>query len=229
MKRYPRTTFAFIFLFILNLSAESFAQSRTITVQNLPFSANEWVTKTSTAMDGTIQVTTQQIELARSSDGTVRREIHEPSIGPNRVVGTTVLLVSIINEDIKTNSATYQGKLAVSSMAAPKPQNTSTTATAKKVAARTSTPSVNLETTQLNGFQAVVHRSQYTVPASDPKGKARTVTSELWFSPELRVPLKSSISDSAGTMTVTILDDINRQEPDAALFHVNTEAKTTQK
>lgn len=229
MKRYPRTTLVLISLFILSLSAESLGQSGARAVQNLPFSANEWVTKTSIAMDGAIQVMTQQIVLARSSDGTVRREVHEPSVGLNRVVGTPILLISIINEDAKTNSTMYQGRPAVSSIVAPKPQSTSSPATAKKVTVRTSTASVTPETTQLNGFHAVVHRSQYTVPASDPKGKTRTVISELWFSPELRVPLKSSTSDSAGTTTVVILDDINRQEPDAALFHMNIEAKTTQK
>lgn len=229
VKRHQRMAICLAGVLLLGLTEVSYAQSGATAVRDLPFSANEWITKTSTAADGTVNVTTQQIAIARASDGTVRREIHEASAGPDRVVGRPIVLVSILNQDTKTNSATFQGKSAVTTIDVSRLQNVSRSPAAKSAAAKPANSPANPEMTNLNGLQVVVHRSQYTVPARDPNAKASTVTSDLWYSPDLRMFLKSSISDSAGTMVVTILDDIHRQEPDSALFRVSTEAKTTQK
>lgn len=228
MKRYQVAAIYLVGLFF-SLSGISLAQSGTVTVRDLPFFANEWVTKTSTAADGTVRSTTQQIAFARSSDGTVRREIHEASPGLDHVIGRPIILVSVLNEDTNTNSANYQGRPAVTAMARSRPQGISTAATPKSAVVGASTVPASHEITKLNGFQALLHRSQYTVPAGGPNLKARTVTSELWYSPELRISLKSTLSDSAGTTTSIVLEDIHRQEPDPALFHAGTEAKTIQK
>ncbi|RZU29010.1 hypothetical protein [Edaphobacter modestus] len=226
MKQHRRTAIYLAGILFLGLSEASYAQSGGTTVRDLPFSANEWITKTSTAADGTVNVTTQQIVVARSSDGTVRREIHEASSGPNRVIGRPIVLVSILNEDTKTNKATFKGKAAVTAMDTSRLQSISAS---KNSTARASTSSAGREISKLNGLEALVHRAQYSVPASDPNTKASTVTSELWYSPELHATLKSSISDSSGVTVVTVLDDIHRQEPDASLFRVGTEATTAQK
>lgn len=229
VKRHHRTAICLVGVILLGLSEVSYAQSGATAIRDLPFSANEWITKTSTAPDGTVNVTTQQIAIARASDGTVRREMHDASAGSDHVIGRSILLVSILNQDTKTNSATFQGKPAVTAMDAFRLQNVSKPSAAKNPPAKPANSPVNPEMTNLYGLQAVVHRSQYTVPASGPNEKARTVTSELWYSPDLRMPLKSSISDPAGTTVVTVLDDIHRQEPDSSLFHVSTEPKTTRK
>lgn len=229
VKQRRRTFIYLVILLFADSSGVSYSQAGVTDVRDLPFSANEWITKTSTAADGTVNVTTQQVAIARASDGTVRREIHEAAAGSDRVIGRPIILVSILNQDTKTNSATFQGKPAVTAMDVSRLQNVSKPVTTKNVSAKSSNSPSSPEIANLNGFQAVVYRSQYTVPASSPNEKARTVSSELWYSPDLRMPLKSSISDAIGTTTVTILDDIHRQEPDPALFGVNTEAKTTQK
>jgi hypothetical protein len=223
------TCYVAILLIVLGLSDASHAQSGTTTIKNVPFSANEWITKTSPGATGTPNVTTQQIAIARTSDGVVRREIHEASAGTVRVTGTPILLVSIFNQDTKTISAIFQEKVAVTATDVSRLQNVPKASTAKNAAAKTANSSASVETTSLNGLQAFLYRSQYSVPASDPNAKANTFTSELWYSPELHVTLKSSISDSTGARTVSVLDDIHRQEPDSSLFRLSTETKTTQK
>jgi hypothetical protein len=210
----------------ISLSEGSYAQSGMSVIQNPPFFANEWITKRTATPDGSVSVSTQQIAIARASDGTVRREIHEASPGSSRVSGRPIVIVSILNQNTKANSAIVQGKSAVTSMATSHLQSLSTSATQKTGA---SSRAVAREISQINGFQAVVNRSQYTVPASGPNDKARTVTSELWYSPDLHVTLKSSVSDSAGNSVVSVLDEIHQQEPDSALFRSGTEVKTTQK
>jgi hypothetical protein len=228
VKPRQRTFIYLVALLFAGSSRVSYSQSGATAVRDLPFSANEWITKTSTASDGTVKVTTQQIVIARASDGTIRREIHEVSPGSDRVVDGPIIVVSILNQDTNTNSATLQGKAAVTAMDTSR-LKTPPTSSAKTAPSKPVNSPASGETTILNGFRAVVHRSQYTAPASAPNGKAVIVTTALWYSPDLRVALKSSISDSGGTTVDTVLDDIHRQEPDSALFRISTEAKAIQK
>jgi hypothetical protein len=218
-----------VMLLPMSHSEGSYAQSGMAAVLNRPFFANEWVTKTTAAPDGSISVTTQQIAIARASDGTVRREIHEASPGSSRVLGNPIVIVSIINHDTKASSAIVQGKSAVTAMAKSDLQNRSTSAPQKNGTTKSANSTVAREISSFNGLQAVVNRSQYTVPASGPNDKTRTVTSELWYSPDVRVTLKSSVSDSTGNSVVSVLDDIHQQEPDSALFHSDIEVETTQR
>src|SRR5437588_3529573 len=90
VKRHQRTAIRLAGVLLLGFVEVSHAQSGATAVRDLPFSANEWVTKTSIAGNGLVSVTTQQIEIARTSDGTVRREIHDTSAGPDRVVGRPI-------------------------------------------------------------------------------------------------------------------------------------------
>jgi hypothetical protein len=211
VKRNQQTALYLACMFLLGTLVAMGAQPVTTTVRDLPFTANEWVTRTSTAPDGTSSVTTQQIGIARDLDGTVRREIHESSPGSDRVVGRPIVLVSILNQDTKTSAATFQGKAAVTAMNTAKSQSVSRLPGTKNTAAKPVNSTARREVSTLNGRQAVVYRSQYTVPASTPNEKARTVTSTFWYSPELRVALKSSISDSGGTAVDTLLDDIHQK------------------
>jgi hypothetical protein len=223
------TYFAVAFLLVFGRLNVSYAQTITTTIRGLPFSANEWVTRTSPAVGGTFVVTTQQIAIARASDGTIRREIHEASAGTDRVVGRSIVLVSILNQSTKTNSAIFRGRAVVTAMGVPWTQDVPKATATKNVTAQPAKSSAGTEGTSINGLQTLVYRSQYSVPASDPNAKANTVTSEIWYSPELHVTLKSSMSESSGAMVVSTLTDIYRQEPDSSLFHVDNEAKTIQK
>lgn len=217
------------FLLVFGFSGVSYTQSGMTAIRDIPFSANEWITRTSPASDGALTVTTQQIAIARASDGTVRREIHEASAGTDRVVGRPILLVSILNQETKTNSAIVRGKAAVTAMELSGLGDAQKVPATKTVSAKSANVPTSTEVTSLSGLQAIVYRSQYTVPASDPKDKETTVTSEIWYSPELHVPLKSSLSDSRGGTVVSILAEIQRHEPDTSLFPISTEATTAQK
>jgi hypothetical protein len=205
------------------------AQSSGLTTRKLPFSATEWITRTSKAADGTASVTIQQVNIARASDGTVRREVHEPAPGPNRTTGRPILLLSIINEDTKIDQAFINGRAATTSLATPQLTGAKSVETSQTGPKQTVSAVANRELSTLNGLQVVLHHSQYTLPVSGANSKPVAVTSDLWYSPDLRIPLKSSTSDSLGSNVTTVLEDLVRQEPDAGLFRVGAQTAPTQK
>jgi hypothetical protein len=89
----------------------------------------------------------------------------------------------------------------------------------------------NLKTEQLgtktvNGLQAVGTRMTRTIPAGEIGNlNPIEVVTERWYSSDLQLPLLTSHNDPMmGTMTVKLVN-INRGEPDAALFQVPSDYK----
>jgi hypothetical protein len=110
MKSHQHMIVRFGIVVLLNFAPWGAAQSTSTIIQDVPFSANEWITRTAIESGGGVSVTTQQIAIARASDGTERREIHEASAGTDRVVGTSIVLVSILNRNKKAASAISKGR-----------------------------------------------------------------------------------------------------------------------
>jgi hypothetical protein len=74
---------------------------------------------------------------------------------------------------------------------------------------------------EIEGISAHGIREVQTLPADNSDaGKEITITDEYWYSDELRINLIVKYSDPrTGTVTMTVTQ-INRTEPDAALFEI---------
>jgi hypothetical protein len=79
----------------------------------------------------------------------------------------------------------------------------------------------DLGTQQVNGVSATGTRVTSTIPA-DAVGNEMPiqVVSETWYSPELRMVVKSTQNDPRMGQTTVTVDNISRTAPDASLFQV---------
>lgn len=224
MSQRQRVSVYFAGVFLLALSEMNYAQSAAKSIQNLPFSANEWITKTFTASDGTINVTTQQITIARASDGVVRLEIHEVSPGTDRISGKPVVFVSTTSSDRQSVSATIQSVKAVTSVKFPEKSNAVASSSHNQSAALGNQPTkpqvigTDLGTSEIDGFRVIGRRTEYAAPTADRNAKPSKTISEIWYSPDLQMVLKSSTIDAANHQVSLILTDIKRAEPDLSHF-----------
>jgi hypothetical protein len=79
--------------------------------------------------------------------------------------------------------------------------------------------SESLGTQTVNGVQADGTRRTRTIPAGAIGNvSAIQIVQETWFSPDLHVPVLVKVTDPRFGVTVHQLTNINRTEPDAALF-----------
>ena len=86
-----------------------------------------------------------------------------------------------------------------------------------------------LTTQSVNGVYASGSRETRTIAAgSIGNSQAIDVVRETWISDELKVPVLTKISDPRSGSTVTQLTNINRSEPDAALFQVPSDYSVQQ-
>jgi hypothetical protein len=78
-----------------------------------------------------------------------------------------------------------------------------------------------LGTKMINGVEATGRRSTRIIPAGrEGNDQPLTVTSESWMSPELRLLVKSINDDPRNGTSTMELTDIDRNEPDPALFQI---------
>jgi hypothetical protein len=83
------------------------------------------------------------------------------------------------------------------------------------------TKTESLGTKNIEGIQATGTRTTDTIPAgSIGNDKDIVITHETWYAPDLKVVLNSTQDDPRFGQTTYSLSDIQRSEPDAALFEV---------
>lgn len=202
------------------------------TVTGAPYSAVE-VTTTQQVLAGGNSIQNQhQTTVYRDSQGRIRTEttvqhpaatgspaathtmitVHDPVAGVTRRIDTENRVVNEMS--IRPAGAGLRPNVTNN----PRGGNPGQRANARRVAdPNVTTEDLGAQT--INGVAAAGRRITHTIPAG-AMGNAQPIQSvrEVWTSADLKVPVLVKTSDPRFGTTVTQLTNINRSEPDAALF-----------
>ena len=202
-------------------------------VKGVPMSGEMIVTRDTTLADGNSIHTQNQTMIYRDSQGRVRREIGFELNTPS--TGAAKRAMIVITDPVSGNRYMLnpENKTAHQMPLHPgKPGPGAPDAMHDMHGKMGGGPNAaNLKTDQLgtkaiNGLQAVGTRMTRTIPAGEIGNlNPIEVVTERWYSSDLQLPLLTSHNDPMmGTMTVKLVN-INRGEPDAALFQVPSDYK----
>jgi len=200
------------------------------TVKGVPLSGEIVTTRDTTLGDGNKIHNESQSKVYRDAEGRVRRELGVdlamPSTGKIKrnlivitdpVAGTRYML----NPDNKT---AHQAPLIGPKHAGPDHE-----AHAHAMGMMGGSGAVNRETLgtkAINGVQAEGIRVTRTIPAGAiGNEKAITVSTERWYSPELRIAVMTVHTDPMMGTVTTKLVNVTQGAPDASLFQVPSDYK----
>jgi len=203
------------------------------TVKGVPMSGEMIVTRDTTLADGNSIHTQNQTMIYRDSQGRVRREIGFELNTPS--TGAAKRAMIVITDPVSGNRYMLnpENKTAHQMPLHPGKPGPGAPDAMHDMHGRMEGGSnaANLKTDQLgtkaiNGLQAVGTRMTRTIPAGEIGNlNPIEVVTERWYSSDLQLPLLTSHNDPMmGTMTVKLVN-INRGEPDAALFQVPSDYK----
>jgi hypothetical protein len=195
------------------------------TVTGAPYSAVEVVTHEQALAGGNAIQRQEQISVYRDSQGRVRRETS--GTGPDGQPYTRVVIFdpvagTITRLDAKDKIAFTRPAKFPSASATAGMENPATSGSASRM--EQNEANVKRETLaaqSIHGLKASGTRVTRTIPAgtmgnSQPLQTVR----ETWMSDDLKVPLKTTITDPRmGTVTMEVTN-INRGQPDPSLFQV---------
>jgi hypothetical protein len=209
-------------------------------VKGAPFSATETTVHEQTLSDGTVIKSTVEVRLWRDSDGRMRAESALTSNGgqPGRVItvwnpleGKAVTWVSV-SQTANYTSISQLPEAQLNGMMASTGSSPRGTATPSAFLASGQT-TANLQTESLSaetisGVEATGMRITQVVPAGTVNNdRDFTVVSESWVSAELKTTVRQTTSDPRTGTVTTELTNLDRSEPDAALFKLPTGANAT--
>jgi hypothetical protein len=195
-------------------------------VTGAPYSALGTSQTTMTLPDGSRIVRENHIRQWRDSDGRTRSEISLSTIGSNRPVEVNSTVTVIDDPAARERYVLQPGdRLAVTmpivpcrpasepdlSVGPPRPAN---------LPIRVSAP-VKLGERQLDGETVAGRRIEATIPAGAlGNSKPIQMSAEQWYGKDLQVVVEATYRDPRTGETRYKLSDIDRAEPDAALFKV---------
>jgi hypothetical protein len=197
-------------------------------VQGAPFSALATKETSQTLADGTHITSTIKAMLYRDSQGRVRREVTLSGFGPLQVSGQPARFVVIFDPVAGVVYILNPEKKVVRRM--PMPPGAQQRAEAggqqglawlqnSPAAAHAQTESLGTQT--ISGVKAEGTRVTRTIPAGQiGNDKPVVIAAERWYSPDLQILVKSKRTDPRFGDTTFTLSNIQRQEPEAALFQV---------
>jgi hypothetical protein len=203
-------------------------------VKGAPFSATQTTVHEQTLADGTVIKSTVEVQLWRDAEGRMRAESTlKPAAGSTQQ-GHVVTVwnpldgkaVTWVNGNQASNFASviHLPELQLNGMmgaAAPPAQGSSLR---QRVASMPAPASANIRTETLSpdtiaGLEVTGTRTTQVVPAGTvDNDRDFTVTSETWTSPELKTVVRQINSDPRTGTVTTELTNIDRSEPDPALF-----------
>ncbi len=199
--------------------------SRMQTVTGAPYSAVEVRTHQQVLAAGNTIQRQDQTNVYRDSQGRVRRETTRT--GPDGQVHTRVTIAdpvagTITELDVKNKTAFTRPAKFPSASATAGTSNPNTSGTASRTGE--SDANVKRETLaaqSIHGIMASGTRVTRTIPVGTiGNSQAIQTVHETWMADDLKVPVKTTVTDPrVGTMTME-LTNINRSQPDPSLFQV---------
>lgn len=215
-------------------------------VKGAPFSATQTTVREQTLSDGTVIKNTVEVQIVRDSEGRMRAESTlNPKISGQPQTHIVALWNPIDRTEITWVSGSpsasvasvlhlpemqMNGMLSALASAPPSPPtggpSRSLHASTPTVAlsSGTSRDAANIRTEDLSadsiaGVDVTGTRTTQVVPAgSIDNDRDFAVTSETWISPELKMTVRQMTSDPRTGTVTTELSNIDRSEPDPALF-----------
>ncbi len=210
-------------------------------VKGAPFSATETTVREQTLSDGTVIKSTVDVQLYRDSVGRMRAESALQSSPGGRVVtlwnpldGTAVTWVSG-NQAANFVSATHLPEAQLNSMmgaagSAPAAATSGVRSRPDLAASATAAANIHTETLppdSIGGLEIAGTRTTQVIPAGTvDNDRDFTVASETWTSPDLKTTVRQTTSDPRTGKVTVELSNIDRSEPDPALFKPPVGSKT---
>lgn len=201
------------------------------TVTGAPFSATIVTSHTPGEGGGNGVANSSSGSIARDSQGRTRREMQLSGIGPLHAQGTPPHMIFINDPVTHTNYALNADKktgqqFTLGGNGAPPPPGPGGRGPRGgnrnfNSEGQGSVSSQSLGTKTINGVTA----NGTLVTRNTPKG---VVTVERWVSPDLQVAVSETRTDPRFGTTTYQLTNINRGEPDAALFSVPSDYTVTE-
>jgi hypothetical protein len=211
------------------------------TVTGAPFSANVSTQTTQTLADGNVIQHSTTGTFARDSQGRTRREMTLPAIGPFAASGQTPPHMVEINDAVagvhylldpfrkvahkmdRRKGGKHMNVTTSGAMQVPDDQTSGGVAVAMQPGPnnRNEVTTTSLGTQTVNGVEAQGTRYTRIIPAGQiGNSKPITIVTERWYSPDLQMVVMSKRTDPMTGDSVTQVTDIQRGEPDPALFQV---------
>ncbi len=207
------------------------------TVTGAPFNASVTTQTTQTLADGNVIQHSTTGTFARDSQGRTRRDMTLPAIGPFAASGEAPPHMVEINDAVAgvhyildpSRKVAHKmerrghGKHANITTSGPMPGPDAGVAIAVQPGPndRNEVTTASLGTQTINGVEAQGTRYTRTIPAGQiGNSKPITIVTERWYSPDLQMVVMSKRTDPMSGDSVTQFTDIQRGEPDPALFQV---------
>jgi hypothetical protein len=212
-------------------------------VKGVPFSATQTTVREQTLADGTVIKSTVEVQLARDSDGRIRAE---STLKQKSTDATQSHVVAVWNPTDRTEISwvtgnphasfanvlhlpelQLNGMMGALASAPPPPPGSLSHSLHTVPVAQSSVPSRDaasihtetLSTDTIASLEVTGTRTTQVVPAGTiGNDRDFTVTSETWVSPELKVTVRQLTSDPRTGTVTTELTNIDRSDPDPALF-----------
>lgn len=211
------------------------------TVTGAPFSANVSTQTTQTLADGNVIQHSTTGTFARDSQGRTRREMTLPAIGPFATSGEAPPHMVEINDAVagvhyildpfrkvahKMDRRGHgkHGNVTITTggpVPGPDDQTAGVAIAVPDQNDRNEVTTTSLGTQTINGIEAQGTRYTRTIPAGQiGNSKPITIVTERWYSPDLQMVVMNKRIDPMTGDSVTQFTDIQRGEPDPALFQV---------
>jgi hypothetical protein len=211
-------------------------------VKGLPFSATQTTVREQTLSDGTVIRSTVEVQLWRDSEGRMRAEsIVKPKSGDLPQTHVVAVWNPAERTEMSWVSGSQPGTIAtvlhlpelqlngmMNAQPAPSPgalslsQRSATPAAAETSLASQSAANIHTEALgpdTISGVDATGARTTQVIPAGTiDNDRDFTVSSETWTSAELKITVRQTTSDPRTGTVTTELTNIDRSEPDPALF-----------
>ncbi len=215
----------------------------TSTVKGSPYSAQAVTEFTQTLTDGNRIHRTSTSPLARDSDGRTRREeslvaigpwansgdapktvfINDPVAGVNYVLDANSKTANVMHNVMRESPGALAQKIQIMDGAGPGIAG-AIRINAGASASAAAVPEMKRESLgsqMIEGVMADGTRMSRTIPAGQiGNDQPINVVTETWYSQELQTTVMTKTSDPRTGETVYRLTNINRAEPDPALFSV---------
>jgi len=196
------------------------------TVTGAPYSAVEVRSSQQLLANGNLIQHQEQTAVYRDTQGRVRRETTRTT--PDGQTRTTISIsdpvAGVVHELDPANKVAFERPARFPGQAPPNtagrgrpPMNPPT----RNVASEANVRQETLSAQTISGIVASGSRVTHTIPAGQiGNAQAIDVVHETWMSDELKVPVMTKVTDPRTGTSTTQLTNINRSEPDAALFQV---------
>jgi len=190
-------------------------------VTGTPYSGVEVRSSLQTLANGNVIQRQEQTTVYRDSQGRVRRESTRstPDGQARTMISISDPVAGVVTELDPANKVAFQRQERFPSQSQPNPGGRGRGRGGLQAQANVRTETLSARS--LNGITASGSRVTRTIPAGQiGNSQAIEAVHETWMSDELKVPVLVKTTDPRTGTTTTQLTNINRSEPDPALFQV---------